>query len=131
MMAKHQTRVGPEYQAVIPTEKYFAGPRPTFGRCVNKATVDGVSRADTAEAAGIMMFRCDAISKEALNTYMTTAERMTPPYVKFDRTEALQFLHNNDYIVEDALLQLKVNMDNQNRYNSNQFKREMHFNHFD
>ena len=129
-MNKHQTRYGPEYQATMPQAKYFAGSRPTLARCINKASDDGMTRADVAETSGIMMFRCDALPSEKIDEYMTKAEAMTPEYVKFDRTEALQILHNNNYIIEDALIQLRINMQNQNRYNENHCLQKMSFNHF-
>ena len=128
---KHQTRVGPEFQAVMPEKKYFAGSRPTLARCVNKASDDGLTRSDVAETSGILMFRCDALPPEKIDEYMKRAEELTPEFVKFDRTEALQILHNNNYIIEDALIQLKINMDNQNRYNENQYYQRMTFKHFD
>ena len=130
-MNKHQTRVGPEFQAVIPNARYFTGSRPTIARCINKASDDGMTRADIAETSGIVMFKCDALPPEKIDEYMTKAEAMTPQYVKFDRTEALQMLHNNNYIIEDALIQLKINMQNQNRYNENYYLQKMSFNHFD
>ncbi|EDR23479.1 hypothetical protein EDI_096110 [Entamoeba dispar SAW760] len=130
MTTKHYTRVGPQFQAVIPTQKYFAGSRPTFARCVNKAKCDGLTRSDVAETAGILIYRCDTLPSEKIDEYMARAEAMTPPYVKFDKTEALQLLHNNNYIIEDALIQLRVNMMNQNRYNENHYLEQMNFNHF-
>ena len=90
-----------------------------------------MTRADIAETSGIVMFKCDALPPEKIDEYMTKAEAMTPQYVKFDRTEALQMLHNNNYIIEDALIQLKINMQNQNRYNENYYLQKMSFNHFD
>ena len=128
-MNKHQTRVGPEFQAVLQDTKYFVDSRQTIGRCVQKASVDGLTRSDIAETSGILMFRCDVLPPEKIDEYMTKAQALTPPYVKFDKTEALQLLHNNNYIIEDALLQLKINMDNQNRYNENYVFNRMNFNH--
>ncbi|KAL7720340.1 ELM2 domain-containing protein [Entamoeba marina] len=130
-MQKHQTRVGPEFQAVIPSDKYFIGSRPTLSRCVQKAKCDGMTRADTAETCGILMFCCDKIPESVLEEYMKKAEALTPPFVKFDRTEALQMLHNNNYIVDDALLQLRMNVMNQNNYNEIQFTEKHTFPYFD
>ena len=117
----HQTRVGHMFQATIPEYRYFRGSLPTFSRCFIKAREDGLTRADVAENCGVPMWRCDVLPEEAVKDYMQRAEAMTPPYVKFDKTEALQLLHNNNYIVDDALLALAVNMQQQNFYN------EIHF----
>ena len=131
MQQKHQTRVGPEYQVEVPQNKYFVGSRPTLGRCVTKAGIDGMTRADTAEQAGILMFQCDKLPEDKLDYYMKTAESMTPPMVKFDKTEALQILHNNNYNIEQALLNIKINMEEQNRYNQDFYNSTYNFAHFE